>query len=111
MASAAATEIEEHKRSVFITVGKNTPHVAIDFIVIHIIVVQHLIINRPLIEEIVSIGFSSQFFIFRLGFSFSYRPIIQFNSRNNRTTANVASIPKVGYAVRPNPIALLSPLV
>src|SRR6266536_6600528 len=68
MASAAATEIEEHKGSVFITVGKKTLHGAIDFIVIHIIVVQHLIINRPLIEEIVDNGFRHIFSSFRLGF-------------------------------------------
>src|SRR4030095_7755871 len=65
MASAAATEIEEHKGSFFITVGKKTLHVAIDFIVIHIIVVQHLIIDRPLIEEIVNNGFRHIFSSFR----------------------------------------------
>jgi hypothetical protein len=32
-------------------------------------------------------------------------PVIQPKSRNDRTTAKVMSMPKVGYAVRPNPNA------
>ena len=52
MARATATKIEKRKRGVFITVGKEAFHITKYIFVVHIVVNQYLIIDRPLIEEI-----------------------------------------------------------
>ena len=53
MTSAAAAEIEKCKGPVTITVGKKLLYITIDFIVMHVVMIEHLIVNRPLVEKIV----------------------------------------------------------
>src|SRR5262244_2226054 len=53
MSSAAAAEIEKCKRHVTITVSKKLLYITIDFIVMHVVMIEHLIVNRPLVEKIV----------------------------------------------------------
>src|SRR5262245_57758030 len=53
MTSAAATEIEKRKGSVPITVAKKPLYITIDFIVMHVVMIEHLIVTRPLMEKIV----------------------------------------------------------
>src|SRR5215813_7208110 len=53
MTSAAAAEIEKCKRHVTITVSKKLLYITINFIVMHVVMIEHLIVNRPLVEKIV----------------------------------------------------------
>src|SRR5262245_6651321 len=53
MTSAAAAEIEKCKRHVTITVSKKLLYIMINFIVMHVVMIEHLIVNRPLVEKIV----------------------------------------------------------
>src|SRR5574341_1756822 len=53
MARAAAAEIEKRERPVIETPREKMPHVAKDFVMMHVVVIQHLIVDRPLVEEIV----------------------------------------------------------
>src|SRR5262245_66043238 len=51
--SAAGAEIEKREGPVIIMVGKQLLYVAILFIVMHVVIIQHLIVNRPLMKKIV----------------------------------------------------------
>src|SRR5262245_12948582 len=53
MTSAAAAQIEKCKGHVTITVGKKLLYITINFIVMHVVMIEHLIVNRPLVEKIV----------------------------------------------------------
>src|SRR5215475_14234664 len=53
MTSAAAAEIEKCKGRVTITVSKKLLYITINFIVMHVVMIEHLIVNRPLVEKIV----------------------------------------------------------
>src|SRR5262245_44513761 len=64
MTSAAAAEIEECKGPVTITVGKKLLYITIDFIVMHVVMIEHLIVNRPLVEKIVRSIFLAGFHFF-----------------------------------------------
>src|SRR5215510_16539848 len=64
MSSAAAAEIEKCKRHVTITVSKKLLYITINFIVMHVVMIEHLIINRPLVEKIVPRIFLDGFHFF-----------------------------------------------
>src|SRR5262245_61450834 len=64
MTSATATEIEKRKGSVPITVGKKPLYITIDFIVMHVVMIEHLIVNRPFMEKIVRCIFLDGFHFF-----------------------------------------------
>src|SRR5215471_7092330 len=64
MTSAAAAEIEKCKRHVTITVSKKLLYITINFIVMHVVMIEHLIINRPLVEKIVPRIFLDGFHFF-----------------------------------------------
>src|SRR5262245_38847995 len=64
MTSAAAAEIEKCKGPVIITVGKKLLYITINFIVMHVVVIEHLSVNRPLVEKIVRSIFLDGFHFF-----------------------------------------------
>src|SRR5215470_18916626 len=64
MTSAAAAEIEKCKRHVTITVSKKLLYITIDFIVMHVVMIEHLIVNRPFMEKIVRCIFLDGFHFF-----------------------------------------------
>src|SRR3954471_14280087 len=51
MARAAAAEIEDGKRPRGEMIGQQPRDAAIKFLVEHVIVIEHLIVGRPLVEE------------------------------------------------------------
>src|SRR5712692_2023926 len=70
MAGAAAAEVENSERAAFVTLRQKPLHVIEHFVVKHVVVVEHLIVNRPLVEKFSGIG-SRHFFAAQRTASFS----------------------------------------
>jgi hypothetical protein len=82
MPRTAATEVENSKRSLAIAVGKTSSHIAKNIVMVHVVVRQDLIVDRPLVDELPGTFLDKVLLLF-VRTALAWRPV-RFNQRQSK---------------------------